>query len=73
MGITKRVPKVGKISAKNDILTVQEKQISHEGNITKIILERTLQKTELEARYLKSVKMWINKQIEKDKMIFKYI
>ena len=57
--------KVGRISAKNDILTVQEKKQSHIGNKTKRILEMTMWQRELEAWQLKSSKMRMKKRIEK--------
>ena len=53
IGITERVLKVGKMSAKNDILTVQYKQRAHIGNKKKRSLEITTQEIELEAHRLK--------------------
>ena len=66
MGRTERVLKVGKISAKDDILTVQEKQRSRIGNRTKRSLEMTARKIEPEERRLKAAKMRTKKRIEKE-------
>ena len=46
-GRTKKVIKVGKISEKDEMLTVEEKRISLIGNKTKRILEMTPEQREL--------------------------
>ena len=58
--------KVGKISHKDDILTVFFFKAYIENN-KKIYLEMTPRKTELEARRLKAANMRIKKRIEKEK------
>ena len=60
-----KVIKVGKISDKDDILTLEEKRISLIENKTKRILEMTQGKSELDARRLNAYKMRIKKRIEK--------
>ena len=64
MGRTKKIIKVGKISGKDDILTVEEKRISLIGHKKKISLEITPEKIGSEARRLKASKMRIKKLIE---------
>ena len=56
-GGEKIVLKVGRISTKNDIFTVQEKQQARIGNKTKIILEFTPYQREIEVWQLKASKM----------------
>ena len=56
-GGEKIVLKVGRISTKNDIFTVQEKQQARIGNKTKIILEITTYQREIEVWQLKAPKM----------------
>ena len=67
MGRTERVLKVGKISAKDDILTVQEKQRSRIDNRKKRSLEMTPRKIEPEKRRLKAAKMQTKKRIKNNK------
>ena len=67
LGRTKIVLKVGEISAKDDILKVQERQISYRANRTKIIPEMNPWQIELETRWLKVVNMWMKKRIEEEK------
>ena len=55
--------KVGKITEKDHILTVEEKLISPNGNKAKRSLELTLGQRESEERRLKAPKMQIKKQI----------
>ena len=57
--------KVGKISEKCDILTVEEKRMALIGNKTKRSLEMTPGQRELETRWLKASSMSIKKLIEK--------
>ena len=61
---------VGKVSDKDDILTVEEKRIPFIGNKTKRILETNPKKRELEAIRLKASKIRIKKRIEKEKELF---
>ena len=61
MGKTKIVLKVGNISAKNNILTVQKKQRASIGNKTKRNLEMSPQKIEIEAQKLKASGMQTKK------------
>ena len=63
MGRTQKVIKAGKISGKDYILTVEEKQVAHIGNKTKISLEMTPGQRYLEARRLKAAKMRMKKLI----------
>ena len=56
LGRTKIVFNVRKICATNDIITVQNKQISRTGNNTNKILEMNQLQRELEARRLKATK-----------------
>ena len=65
IGENKNSPQGWKISAKDDILTVQQKQIARRVNKTKIILEINLQQIEIEARRLKAENMQTKKRIEK--------
>ena len=67
LGKTKKVLKVEKINAKDNILTCQEKQVSHTVNKTKRGPEITPRQREVEAQHLKASKMCIMKLIEKDK------
>ena len=55
--------KVGKISEKDDVLTVEDKKIDLIGNRTKISLEINPEKREIQARQLKASKMQIKKKI----------
>ena len=57
IGRNKKVLKVGKISAKDDILTVQEKKPA--------CIDITPCQIEVEAQRLKAVKIGIRKRIEK--------
>ena len=63
IGRNKKVLKVGKISAKDDILTFQEKQAAHIGNNPKISLGITPCQIEVKAQRLKAVKIGIRKRI----------
>ena len=63
----KKFLKVGNIGAKDDILTVQQKQVAHIVNKTKISLEMTPRQRELGARRLKSRNMRTRKQIYEEK------
>ena len=65
LGRTKKVIRVGKISEKCDILTVEGERIALVTNKMKRSLEITPSQILLEARWLKVSKMWIKKQIEK--------
>ena len=65
MGRNRKVIKVGEISGKYDILTVEEKQIYLIGNNMKRRLEMTLKQRDIYARWLKTSKMWTRKRIEK--------
>ena len=56
-----------KYLSKADILTVEERQIDLIGNNTKRSIEMTPWQIELYARWLKTAKMWIKKQTEKEK------
>ena len=67
LGRTKKVIKVGKISGKYDILPVEEKSVALIRNNIKRILEMKKWQRELEAIWLKAVKMHIKKRIEKEK------
>ena len=67
IGRNKKDLKVGKISTKYGILTVQEKKVAHDINKIKIILEMNPWKIEVEARRLKESNMSIDKQMEKEK------
>ena len=60
-GNIQKVVKVGKISFKYDILTVEEKLISLIGNKTKRSLETNPWQIELDSRRLKESKIHINK------------
>ena len=60
----KNVIKVGEISYKDDILTIEEKQLSLIMNKTERNLEMTPRQRDIEARCLKVAKMRINKRIE---------
>ena len=62
---TKIVLKVGKISAKDNILTVQDESTSRIGNKTKRSLETNQWQREIEARRFKVSKMRPKKRIEK--------
>ena len=73
LGRTKKVIKVGTVSEKDDILTVEEIRIPLIGNGTKIILEMTPEQIELEARQLKVSNMRIKKKIEEEKELLSYI
>ena len=66
-GGEKIVLKVGRISTKNYILTVQEKQQARIGNKTKIILEITPYQREIEVWQLKASKMRMEKRVKKEK------
>ena len=59
----KKVPKVGKICAKDEILTVQEKQIAYIKNKTKLSLKINPYQRELEAQRLKESNMRTKKRI----------
>ena len=65
LGRTKKVIKVGRISAKDDILTVKERKVSHIVNNTKLSLEMTSSKREADSRQLKVANMRIKKRIKK--------
>ena len=67
IGEEKRVFKVGKISAKNDVLTVQEKQRAHRVNTTKRGLETNPRKREIESQRSKAPKTRMNKRVGKEK------
>ena len=67
LGRTKKVIKVGKISDKYDILPVEEKSVALIRNNIKRRLEMKKWQRELEAIWLKAVKMQIKKRIEKEK------
>ena len=66
-GGEKIVLKVGRISTKNYILTVPEKQPARIGNKTKIILEITPYQREIEVWQLKASKMRMEKRVKKEK------
>ena len=68
-GEQKIVLKVVKISANDEILTVQKKQIARRVDKTKRILEITTWQIEIEARQLKTDTMWMKKRIEKEKLL----
>ena len=65
LGGTRKVIKVGKISEKDDILTVEGKQAVLIGSKTQRRIEMNPRQRDLEARHLKASKMWIMKGIEK--------
>ena len=67
MGRTKKAIKVGKISEKDEILTLEEKRISLIENKTKRIIEMSSYKRELDSRRAMASSMWINKLIEKER------
>ena len=59
--------KVGKISRKHEILTVEEKVIDPIVNKIKRNHEMTPMQRELEMRQLKASKLWVKQIIEKEK------
>ena len=67
VGKNRKVFKVGKIGAKYDILTVQERSISHIGNKTKRSLEMNSWKKEVDKLWLKVNKIQMKKKIENNK------
>ena len=67
MGRTEKVINVGKISDKDEILKVEDKQLYLIGNKTKGSLEMNPWKRELETRRSKAANMRIEKRIEKEK------
>ena len=67
IGKNKKIAQGWEIGAKDDILTVQERKISHIGNKTKRSLEMTPWKIEVEAQQLKATKMHMKELIEKGK------
>ena len=73
LGRTKRVLKVGKTSAKDEILKVQDNQQSHRGNKTNRSLEIKPRQIEVEARGLKVAKTQKRKLIEKETELSSYI
>ena len=70
LGITKKVIKVGKISGKSDILTVEDKRIALIINKTKISLGMTPIQIQIEAGRLKAAKIRFKNKTEKDKDYF---
>ena len=61
----KKILKVGKIGAKDEILTVQEKKIGNIGNDKRRSLEMTPWKREVEVWWLRVDKMKIKKKPKK--------
>ena len=72
LGRTKKVIKVGKVSGKYEILTVEENQISLIGNNTKRILEMNPKEIDVEVRRLKASKMRIINELKERRIIVRY-